>query len=386
MSWAANRETTRVEDIAYSLLGIFKVNMPLIYGEGERAFVRLQEEFIKYSGDESIFAWGLDTELASGKMPYTPRFGSSLRNCPILARSPENFKDCGCLQYGGKSESSFNMTNVGLQIELLLAPVPSKYQRAVRGSSLAWAGLLNCRVGNDSNSELVGLLLEASQDGKDGHFYRVQLRYSMSQASLLTKETIKVNERVAIQAVPTKIIISQEMGRESHFQVRKFVILDFPALQAMWYSATTGSRLGTSFSQLPVVVYWNVNTKILTASDSIANAGFYGFVFESSEGYPAFVVLTFQTNAVVRNAGVFYITENRKVREFLRTNSQPDDMGDLVLTDPDENEFRIVVKVTVKMVCHWKVLEVNVDAVGDGVRNALCDKEKARSIESYPFA
>jgi hypothetical protein len=35
MSWAANRETTRVEDVAYSLLGIFEVNMPLLYGEGK---------------------------------------------------------------------------------------------------------------------------------------------------------------------------------------------------------------------------------------------------------------------------------------------------------------------------------------------------------------
>jgi len=42
MSWAAERETTRVEDRAYSLLGVFGVNMPLLYGEGERSFIRLQ--------------------------------------------------------------------------------------------------------------------------------------------------------------------------------------------------------------------------------------------------------------------------------------------------------------------------------------------------------
>jgi hypothetical protein len=42
MSWAADRETTRGEDLAYCLLGIFQVNMPLLYGEGERAFLRLQ--------------------------------------------------------------------------------------------------------------------------------------------------------------------------------------------------------------------------------------------------------------------------------------------------------------------------------------------------------
>ncbi|OIW26000.1 HET-domain-containing protein, partial [Coniochaeta ligniaria NRRL 30616] len=57
MSWVADRTTTRPEDIAYCLLGIFDVHMPLIYGEGSRAFVRLQEEVIKISEDHSIFAW-----------------------------------------------------------------------------------------------------------------------------------------------------------------------------------------------------------------------------------------------------------------------------------------------------------------------------------------
>lgn len=58
MSWAAKRETTRVEDRAYSLMGIFGVNMPTIYGEGEEAFIRLQEEIMKRTDDQSIFAWG----------------------------------------------------------------------------------------------------------------------------------------------------------------------------------------------------------------------------------------------------------------------------------------------------------------------------------------
>ncbi|KAI0827863.1 heterokaryon incompatibility protein-domain-containing protein [Trametes gibbosa] len=60
MSWAANRRTTRPEDRAYSLLGLFGVNMAPIYGEGpERAFYRLQEKILTHcSPDQSIFAWG----------------------------------------------------------------------------------------------------------------------------------------------------------------------------------------------------------------------------------------------------------------------------------------------------------------------------------------
>ncbi|KAI0449389.1 heterokaryon incompatibility protein-domain-containing protein [Xylaria acuta] len=58
MSWAATRTTTRIEDRAYSLLGIFNVNIPLIYGEGSKAFHRLQEEIIKWQEDYTILAWG----------------------------------------------------------------------------------------------------------------------------------------------------------------------------------------------------------------------------------------------------------------------------------------------------------------------------------------
>lgn len=46
MSWASNRRTTRVEDIAYCLMGLFDINMPLLYGEGQKAFMRLQYEIM----------------------------------------------------------------------------------------------------------------------------------------------------------------------------------------------------------------------------------------------------------------------------------------------------------------------------------------------------
>ena len=57
LSWASKRETTRVENRAYSLLGIFDINMPILYGEGERAFRRLQEEIMRRIPDQTLFAW-----------------------------------------------------------------------------------------------------------------------------------------------------------------------------------------------------------------------------------------------------------------------------------------------------------------------------------------
>ncbi|KAI0425492.1 heterokaryon incompatibility protein-domain-containing protein [Xylaria sp. FL1042] len=57
MAWAASRRTTRLEDEAYCLLGIFGIHLPLLYGEGRMAFRRLQEEIMKRNADLTIFFW-----------------------------------------------------------------------------------------------------------------------------------------------------------------------------------------------------------------------------------------------------------------------------------------------------------------------------------------
>ncbi len=74
MSWAANRDTSRVEDRAYSLMGLFNINMPMIYGEREKAFLRLQQQIIQQSKDESIFAWDMDFPSPTGTYsgPFAP--------------------------------------------------------------------------------------------------------------------------------------------------------------------------------------------------------------------------------------------------------------------------------------------------------------------------
>ncbi|KAI1753483.1 heterokaryon incompatibility protein-domain-containing protein [Xylaria castorea] len=68
MSWAKGRQTTRIEDRAYSLLGFFDiVNMPLVYGEGQKSFSRLHQIIIDTQPDETIFLGGLaclDHELS----------------------------------------------------------------------------------------------------------------------------------------------------------------------------------------------------------------------------------------------------------------------------------------------------------------------------------
>jgi hypothetical protein len=107
MSWAAYRETTREEDVAYCLFGIFGINLPLRYGEGERAFIRLQEEIIRNSNDLSIFAWqAQDTDGASA---------GGLRG--ILARSPAEFANAKGIISTPRSYPEFALTNRGLKID-----------------------------------------------------------------------------------------------------------------------------------------------------------------------------------------------------------------------------------------------------------------------------
>lgn len=73
MLWASGRKTTRLEVRAYSLLGLFDVNMPLLYGEGRKAFTRLQEEILRYSDGQSIFAWdNAKHETVSGLLATSP--------------------------------------------------------------------------------------------------------------------------------------------------------------------------------------------------------------------------------------------------------------------------------------------------------------------------
>lgn len=97
MSWMAGRETARVEDIAYSMLGIFDITMSPQYGEGRRAFMRLQYTLLSSSTDESLFAWKMPSE---GPGPVSTKFNVKAKvslqpdEWGLLAASPEFFRDC----------------------------------------------------------------------------------------------------------------------------------------------------------------------------------------------------------------------------------------------------------------------------------------------------
>lgn len=110
MTWACNRHTTRVEDEAYCLMGFFDVNMPLLYGEGGKAFRRLQEEIIKRTNDQSILVYDRSISQELGR---------------LLAPSPRSFRNSK-MQVMKPEHSTFNkmaITHHGLEIHSYLCPV-----------------------------------------------------------------------------------------------------------------------------------------------------------------------------------------------------------------------------------------------------------------------
>ncbi|KAH4199192.1 hypothetical protein HBI73_072580 [Parastagonospora nodorum] len=76
LAWAENRETTREEDLAYSLMGIFDIHMPLIYGEGKgNAFKRLSRKIKNNRGGSK---WEEDIELQPSFFGFVFQMGTAL--------------------------------------------------------------------------------------------------------------------------------------------------------------------------------------------------------------------------------------------------------------------------------------------------------------------
>ena len=144
ISWAAHRQTARLEDRAYSLLGLLNVNMPMLYGEGEKAFLRLQEEVVKKSTDMSIFAWTNEFDVNMFKSKFSG----------LLASSPHAFRGYrrpSHVTYQKSFDSEpYQMTNKGMSLRLKLTP-----------------------EGNDSRTSVA--ILEGMVDSLSGKYIGVEL-------------------------------------------------------------------------------------------------------------------------------------------------------------------------------------------------------------------
>jgi hypothetical protein len=110
MSWMSKRLITRVEDMAYCMLGIFEINMPLLYGEGSRAFIRLQEEILKVTDDQTVFCWEWN------RTRVVDDWVSILVPCPAMFELSSNFYPT--VLDDNTEVVPYSITNVGLSIKL----------------------------------------------------------------------------------------------------------------------------------------------------------------------------------------------------------------------------------------------------------------------------
>lgn len=141
MSWVSERETTRIEDTAYCLLGIFDIHMPLLYGEREAAFIRLQEAIAAKYNDLTLFAWtakGTHPQHHTSKnVVFYNRNSGAIGSVPesdpgsnyecyhgIFACSPKEFARTGginsCVSHPSIYNPEFSITNKGLKINSAL--------------------------------------------------------------------------------------------------------------------------------------------------------------------------------------------------------------------------------------------------------------------------
>ena len=200
MSWAANRETTRVEDRAYCLMGIFGVNMPLLYGEGDKAFYRLQREIASLSGDQSIFAWGYDKPLSDYKYLHSA--------LDMFAQSPADFSTGGQVQRieFNRMTIPFSSTNVGLQmLGTLVRPVPGE-----KGSQATYLALhsVGVRV-NRLEKDILAVpvrgykidSLDLDDIAQDIVIFRAVGRPVRIPIAILTQQDRRVERRVIVERV-----------------------------------------------------------------------------------------------------------------------------------------------------------------------------------------
>ncbi|KAI1126213.1 HET-domain-containing protein [Nemania abortiva] len=165
MYWASGRETTRIEDGAYSLLGIFDINMPLIYGEGRKAFRRLQEEILRTTDDQSIFAWH------NARVEGYP--------VDILASAPSEFADSGSISPYTPfrvNRKATSITNQGIAIELPILSIPNPLHTEYSPFEEIDA-ILDCQLGSAPGTFPTIRLRSVESGGINGqrHYYRIMV-------------------------------------------------------------------------------------------------------------------------------------------------------------------------------------------------------------------
>lgn len=188
--------------MTYCLLGIFSINMPLLYGEGGRAFHRLQEAIIGSVNDDSILAWGPQLDIKRHTKPTLNMLRVSIDeyrdSCEILANSPKDFTNCGNLKRAETPVLPANLTSLGLKIQLPLLLIS---QMRFEENSIVcpkFVGLLSCSAGEEGH--FVGIFMAAAGSSDERttettHALATNTTGSYSTVVLSARDVLKANDR-----------------------------------------------------------------------------------------------------------------------------------------------------------------------------------------------
>ncbi|CAN9217397.1 unnamed protein product [Alternaria alternata] len=382
MSWASARQTTRVEDIAYCLLGIFDINMPLLYGEGDRAFLRLQEEIIRKIDDDSILAWGLsptmDHSLGLISDAVRNTMSEAVHSNNILARSPKDFVNCGNLGYTAPSTSPFRLTNVGLQIELPLVPVFQTRDPFGVDNHRGWIGLLSCSTGPSLG--FLGILLHPV--GRDGTGVRV--RRARHRTSEHFYDTLVIGSRGTVGSALQTVTITESDksyrfqgptgGYQSSRSYRQILINESKTLQNIGYHVKSGTAWKTIWHgelMHDSNTIWDSDQMVLTTEYRKSFQDLIGFCFElpSSENARKFTVFvcTPSHRAMVLGGDNLSEAARRDIYVDLQLPNSQYDIEDLEIHDKEGECFRVSVSVRPSMVYNHRLFELDIDADQDEI-------------------
>ncbi|KAI0968561.1 hypothetical protein F4678DRAFT_442126 [Xylaria arbuscula] len=218
MSWMALRTTTREEDMAYSMLGIFGITMTPQYGEGQGAFMRLQEVLMAtYLFDESLFAWQMP-DPSSGAQHGVRKDKWAPGEWGLLAASPEWFRDSGNIVMPPDESvtRSFAMTPQGLKAPIRRTLYTGKMKALDGLSGILWISFVGTIIGgivflyvkhkiNKKAKEDFAFALNCYRRDSSGRLANVEIylrptsvdklryRYRMNPPSLVAKR-IRCNE------------------------------------------------------------------------------------------------------------------------------------------------------------------------------------------------
>ncbi|KAK4506392.1 hypothetical protein PRZ48_000122 [Zasmidium cellare] len=259
MSWAATRSTTRVEDTAYSLMGLFNVFMPMLYGEGHRAFQRLQEEFLKQTEDDTIFSWEAKPQDTAdrGIFALSPAEFSNFRSRQIVSRF-----DHSAHQHHRLAPAT--LTSRGLIITL---PILQDDQDS--DAIFAWVSCSSPRV-YDSSNELLAICIRLREVQSPPRVF--------ARISSHTLEELRVVDPLRFEQ-KTVCVLPSTVGRSDLEAPSAGVIIVHPMKK------TNGFETDPNLQFVTQNVQWSPQDRSLTYWGKRSTSSLAEFSYEALQGW-----------------------------------------------------------------------------------------------------